>query len=197
MPGTTRGSSGPWAPPGSYTVRLTASSKTLTRPLVVRRDPRLPPSVTDADLVLQHDLAREIQTERLRVARALKQAADLRSAIAARRKDAPAAATALDAFALAIDRAAGPPVRSRSEEFFETEEMAPTALRRLSTSLSGLQSAVESADAAPTPDARTGFAERRKLVDEGLARWNDLLAKEKPKVDDALKAAGAAPLKAD
>jgi hypothetical protein len=43
--------------------------------------------------------------------------------------------------------------------------------------LAGLQSAVESADAAPTKDAVTGFAERKKLVTSTLVRWQELLAK--------------------
>jgi hypothetical protein len=199
-PASMRGASGPWAPPGRYVVRLTASGKTRTRPLAVVRDPRLPSSVTDEDLVLQHALAREIQAERLRVASALRQASDLRAQIAARRKASPAGApalSALDTFSKAIDRAAGPPIRSAGEEFFDTEEIAPTALRRLATSLGSLQSAVESADAAPTPDARTGLAERRRMVEEGLARWREVLTAEKPKVDRALGEAGAGPLTAE
>jgi hypothetical protein len=83
------------------------------------------------------------------------------------------------------------------EEFFDTEEVAPTTLRRLSFSLSGLQSAVESADAAPTPDAITGFAERRQLVAEGLARWRDLLASDLPKANKSLEAAGLSPLETE
>jgi hypothetical protein len=55
--------------------------------------------------------------------------------------------------------------------------------------LSGLQSAVQSADAGPTPDYITGLAERRKLVATGLARWQEVLG--------ALKAAGLPPLKTD
>ena len=83
------------------------------------------------------------------------------------------------------------------EEFFDTEEVDPTTLRRLAVTLSGLQSAVESADAAPTPDAVTGFAERRKLVATGLARWQDVLATELPKANRSLEAAGLSPLKAE
>jgi hypothetical protein len=104
---------------------------------------------------------------------------------------------ALDAFAGAVDRAAGPPILLPGEEFFDTEEVDPTSLRRLSFSLSGLQSAVESADAAPTPDAITGFAERRKLVTEGLARWQDLLGSDLPKANRSLEAAGLSPLKTE
>ena len=62
---------------------------------------------------------------------------------------------------------------------------------------SGLQSAVESADAAPTPDAVTGFAERRKMVAQGLARWRDVLASDLPKTNKLLEAAGMPPLKAE
>jgi len=196
--GSMRGASGPWASPGRYTVRLTALGRTLTRPLVVVRDPRLPPSVTDDDLVLQHGLARAIQAERVRVASAQRQVNDLRSQIAVRRKDSRAAASALDAldtFAKALDRAAGPPVHTAGEEFLTNEEIVPTTLRRLSASLAGLQSAVESADAAPTPDARTGFAERQKMVEEGLERWRDVLGTELPKVNVALAGAGLEPLK--
>jgi len=196
-PGSTRGASGPWAPPGRYTVRLTALGRTLDRPLVVVKDPRLPSSVTDDDLVLQHGLVREIQAERLRVAAAQKQAKDLRTQISVRRRETPAVAFALDAFAKELDRAAGPPIRTEGEEFFDSEEIAPTTLRRLATSLAGLQAAVESADVAPTPDARAGFSERRRMVEEGLARWKDTLTTGKPKVDEILRRAGLAPLKAD
>ena len=147
------------------------------------------------DLVRQYGLAREIQAERLRVAAAQKRATDLRSEIAARRQDGAAAASALDSLAQAVDLAAGPPAHAQGEEFFEMGEIAPTSLRRLSTSLASLQAAVESADAAPTPDARTGFVERKKLVESGLARWGDVLAVAKPKADEALRRAGLAPLK--
>jgi photosystem II stability/assembly factor-like uncharacterized protein len=195
--GSRRGASGPWAPPGRYTVRLTASGRTLTQPLAVVRDPRLPASVTDESLVLQHAFAREIQAERVRVATAQEVATSLREQIAARRTNASAPASALDAFGEALDRAAGPTVRTPIGEFYETEEIDPTTLRRLAASLAGLQSAVESADAAPTEDARAGLAARRKMVEEGLARWKDVLATEVPKVGAALRAAGLEPLKAD
>ena len=36
------GTNGPVVPPGRYTVRLTADGKTLTAPVVVARNPRIP-----------------------------------------------------------------------------------------------------------------------------------------------------------
>jgi len=157
-----RGASGPWAPPGRYTVRLTRSGKTVTQPLVVTKDPRLPSSITDADLVRQHELASEIQALRVRVAVGLRQAETLRKQLGA--------ATGLDELRKAIDRAAGP-----SSDSADSSDPDPTTLRRLAGSLSELQSVVESADAAPTADALAAFNERGKLVDAGLARWQAVL----------------------
>jgi photosystem II stability/assembly factor-like uncharacterized protein len=187
-----RTSSGLWAPPGRYSVRLIVGGKSVTQPLVVTRDPRLPSSVTDADLVRQHELSREIQAERVRVAAGLRQADALRKQIAALRQPGLAAA-----LAAAIDRAAGPPVLVPGEEWFDTEEVDPTTLRRLAFTLSGFQSAVESADAAPTPDAVAGFAERRQMVAEGLARWSAVLATDLPKANASLGTLGLPPLTSD
>ena len=198
--GSFRGSAGPWAPPGRYTVRLAAADRILTQPLDVVKDPRLGPSVSEADLLRQHDFPRNIQSERARVAVALREASALRTQIAALRKDkapAPPVMNAVFSFTKALDRAAGPPAPGSGEDFWDTEEIDPISLRRLSTSLSGLQYAVESADAAPTPDAVIGFAARKKMVEEGLARWRDLLAKELPDVNRLLEAAGLAPLKTE
>ncbi len=194
--GSTRRTSGIWAPPGRYVVRLTVAGKTLSQPLVVVRDPRLV-SVTDADLVRQFDLAREIQTERVRVARARRQASDLRARIAALRKNEAAAGAlpALEALSTAIDGLAGPPVAEPAEEFWDTEEIPLATLRRLSISLASLADAVESADAAPTPDALTGFAEWKKLVEISLSRWHSFVSSELSAVNRSLKAAGVPPLK--
>jgi hypothetical protein len=157
-----RGNSGPWAPPGRYAVRLTRGGTTVTQPLVVSKDPRLPSSITDADLVRQHKLALEIQALRVRVAVGLRQAETLRKQIAA--KGVP------EEFAKAVDRAAGPPSGSP-----ESSNSDPSTLGRLAGSLSELQSVVESADAAPTADALTAFEQRENLVTGSLARWQTVL----------------------
>ena len=60
---------GPLAAPGTYEVRLvgsrTAPGQFITRRLVLRRDPRVPAS--DADLVAQYDLARAVDSAKVRV----------------------------------------------------------------------------------------------------------------------------------
>jgi photosystem II stability/assembly factor-like uncharacterized protein len=197
-PGESRRDSGPWALPGRYTVRLTLGGKVATQPLDVVRDPRLPSSVTDADLVRQYELARDVQAERVRLAAGLRQADALRKQIGALRVTASGeAASELDALTKSIDRAAGPPPLTPAEERFGLRDAEPTSLRRLASSLSELQSIVESADAAPTPDARAAFDDRRKLAAQGLARWKELLAGEVSEVNRRLEPAGLPPLEAE
>jgi hypothetical protein len=190
-----RGGSGPWAPPGRYTVRLTAGGKTFTQPLDVVKDPRLGAGVTDADLAQQLELVRDIQAERVRVALAQRQVTTLRTQIAALKKAGTKLPPAFDSFAKSLDRLAGPP--ASPEEWFDSDEISPTSLRRLAASLSGLQGAIESADAAPTPDAVAGFAARKKMAEEGLARWRGFLANDLPAVNRALQGSGLADLKID
>ena len=185
--------SGVWAPPGRYIVRLTAAGATRTQPLVVTKDPRV--STPDADLARQFELAREVQAERVRVAKALRQADALRKQIASLRTRAPGAAgSAIDSFATALNLAAGPPLTGGFEDFFEEREAAPTSLRRLSTSLARFQQTVESADAAPTPDALEGSRRRREMAAQGLGQWRELLGADLVRANAALKTAGLPPL---
>lgn len=59
VPGRTpRMPQGPWVPPGTYTVRLTALGKTLERQLLVRMDPRVKASAED--LQLQFELSMQL-----------------------------------------------------------------------------------------------------------------------------------------
>jgi photosystem II stability/assembly factor-like uncharacterized protein len=57
---TARVPHGPWAPPGRYTVKLTAGGTSYTRPLVVRMDPRV--KTPAADLTQQFTLSMRLYT---------------------------------------------------------------------------------------------------------------------------------------
>jgi photosystem II stability/assembly factor-like uncharacterized protein len=180
-------SSGVWAPPGRYAVRLSAGGRTLTQPLLVEKDPRVPAS--DADLVRQFELARRVEADRVRVAVALGQAAALRKqAQALSPKASGVAAAALAEFEKRLVPVAGPDVSP--EQFYLLADAEPTSLLRLTVVLSRFQGSVESADAAPTPDAVTGFGQRRDAVEQGLSGWRAFLGAELPKTNRALEAAG-------
>ncbi|MGE5414886.1 MAG: hypothetical protein ACM3NW_11960, partial [Syntrophomonadaceae bacterium] len=182
-----RGDSGIWAPPGRYTVRLTAAGRTLTQPLVVEKDPRV--EASEEDFARQFELARAVEAERLRLAPVLAQAVSLRKQAAALSGRASGdAATALADFRRDLVPVAGPDVPP--ELFYNLLDAAPDSLLRVNAVLARFQQTVESADAAPTPDALAGFAGRREALARGLAAWNAFVAARLPEVNRALRAGG-------
>jgi photosystem II stability/assembly factor-like uncharacterized protein len=67
---TPREPRGPWAVPGTYTVRLTVDGRTLTQPLVLKMDPRVK---TPAEgLRAQFDRSKEVTTDMARTLEALR-----------------------------------------------------------------------------------------------------------------------------
>ena len=191
--GRRRETAGIWAPPGSYTVRLTAGRRTLTQPLVVRKDPRIPAS--DEDLQHQFELARRVEAERVRLAAALGEAVAIREqAVALAAKASGEAAAELAELEKALVPVAGPAVPL--EAFYNLADAAPTSLLRLAVVMSRFQGAVESADAAPTPDAVAGSRWRSAAVEEGLTAWREFVATRLPKTNRVLQAAGLTPLRA-
>jgi hypothetical protein len=184
---------GVWAPPGRYTVRLTAGETTRTQPLVVEKDPRI--LVSDEELLRQYELARRVEDERVRLAVAYGQAVALREQAAAiSGKASGDAAAALDELRRAMEPIAGPPV-SLEEFYGSNEPVAPTALLRLVVAMGRFQDAIESADAGPSPDATAGFAERQELVEQALTAWTAFVKGEVPKANRALEASSLPPLK--
>jgi len=99
-----------------------------------------------------------------------------------------AAREAVAAFSRALEEAAGPP--ADAEETFEEHEAAPTNLRRIAAGLGRYERTVESADAAPTPDAESALAHRREEAAAGLAHWRASLDRDLAAVNAALRAAG-------
>jgi hypothetical protein len=126
---------GPFAPPGRYRVRLTLAGRTFEQTLTLRRDPRVPAS--DADLVAQYDLAREIGALRERASAAVGAALKHRAALS------PALQARLDA------------VLGPSPSFDPNGSFGPATqianLRHRIRLLRELEGQVESADARPTP----------------------------------------------
>ena len=155
---------------------------------------------SDADLVRQHD-ARARDPGRARAGRgALHQAEALRAQIAKRSTGAGAGrrgATLRRASGspLSARTAAGPPVDRRilrrgARSGRRTCGGSPPAWRATA--------AVESADAAPTPDAEAALGPRRAEAGAGLARWSAFLEEILPSaLNAALRAAGMPALTAE
>jgi len=136
---------GPLAPPGAYTVRLAFAGKTWSAPLIVAKDPRV--RASDADLVAQFRLARQIE--------ALRVTADHAYTVARARK-----LTAL---------AGGPPSES-PENSVGSPPTDFTSLWAVGNALDALEGAVESADAAPTSDEVRALAHWQAVLASDRAR---------------------------
>jgi len=168
---------------------VTASSQTLTQPLVIRKDPRI--KATDADLARQFDFARQIQAERVRVAAARAQADSIRKQLSALKgKPAGNAASEIESFTKKFDAIVGPPPAFPEEDFFAEPPIDPSTLRRLATAFQQLARAVESADAAPTPDLVSGFHQRLDSLNQTLPRWEEFLRTDLPHLNASFSSAG-------
>jgi hypothetical protein len=150
--------SGVWAPPGRYTVRLTVGGQTLTQPLEIIPDPRV--QVTQADFEAEFQLAKQIEQQRVRVREMLEQAKDLKARVAKLKSQPRAEALSTQL----TDLAGGSAQISGSA--------APTTLSGISEWLDKLATAVDGADAAPTPDDLQGFATVTAALNAIAPRWS-------------------------
>jgi photosystem II stability/assembly factor-like uncharacterized protein len=149
-------SHGPLVPPGAYTVRLSVYGKTWTRTARVMKDPRI--AASDADLRAQYDLARRVEA--------------LRGDVAAARTKAQQTLKGLSGeHAQAYRRdivGQEPPDNPDDSEGTYSHDF--TSFLYLETALDYLESAVESADAAPTPDMRSAYAKLDAIYRQMAAR---------------------------
>jgi len=152
---------GPLVPAGAYTVRLSVDGKTLTRSATVLRDPRAPAS--GVDLRAQYDLARRVAALRAEVGAARTKAEQL-----AKRPLTTVSAHALRSEIVGEEPPANPDdsVGAYSHDF--------TSFLYLENELDYLESAVESADAGPTPDMRNAYERLQAIYRKTLARLDAL-----------------------
>jgi photosystem II stability/assembly factor-like uncharacterized protein len=138
---------GVFAPPGEYKLVLTADGKPLTRTLRVLPDPRVPlPASAYAD---EFALAREVEALRARVSAALEEASDPKYA----------------------QYASISGVVPGGANVWWVPPSSTTTLRYLDGALQKLLSALENADAAPSPDARASWAKLQPAAEAALAAW--------------------------
>ncbi len=147
---------GPLVPPGSYTVRLSVDGATYARAARVLRDPRV--AATDSDLVAQYDLALRIEA--------------LRSNVTAARAKAEAIAKGLSGERARLYRReiVGEGLPANPDDSMGAYSHDFSSFLYLKSALDYLESAVESADAPPTPDMRTAYATLSAIYRQTLAR---------------------------
>jgi len=165
--GSTRG---PFVAPGSYSVRLTAEGKTVTRPFVVRGDPRL--STTQAEYDAQLALALDVQKKTNELSDAVQRIIDIEHAMDERVGD-----TKSQPYAGKISDAVKP-IRQKLEtirdSLVEVHSHAdqitlhyPVRYYNMLLSLAGM---VQSADAGPTQQDGGIYREIAPKVDQQIGR---------------------------
>ena len=181
---------GMWAVPGRYTVTLEVDGKTYTQPLIVKMDPRVKTSL--AGLRNQFDVDRQIAAARAQLSPALRQADSVEKQLRSRSrkppKDNPLVFQAMGALRRKLRPILGPPPPSGIE--FSGEygpSLDHSSLRYLATALGKLQYTIESADAAPTPDAMTAFRLDQQALHSDLEAWRRIKSSDLKRLNLTLR----------
>jgi hypothetical protein len=187
--GTTTEPDGPLVLPGKYEVRLTVSGQKLSQPLTVTMDPRV--TTSPGDLAAQFDLGMKIYEELLRGGRALTEIRSVREQVRAleRRVAGDPQAEAIAASASEIGREAGIIARGAGAAADPEEGLA-----QLDGAIAGFAVVVDSADRAPTEQARTAFEQTRDALQKQLARWQALKQKKLSALNARLREKGLPPI---
>jgi photosystem II stability/assembly factor-like uncharacterized protein len=168
-----RGTVGPLAVPGEYTVKLTANGKSSTQPLMIKLDPRVK-TPQDA-LQRQFGLASRLAARLGEVSSALGEVTSLRKQIDERKKEAAGnsdALAALEGLGKKMDAA----METDSDRGFGLFGLAAPGkehepLPDVAAALTGLLMIVDSADQGPASDAASASAQWEVAAQDALTRW--------------------------
>ena len=175
---------GPWAPPGNYSLVLTAGGKSLTQPLTLKMDPRV--KASSADLAKQFELSKALYEAR----KTLQPIGKSYEALVAD-------------LAKAKEKAGDKPVKEQIEALMKKlEEFADPARVRTGQSLeldvlSKVQSLfgdLQEVDAAPTSQLEAAAVELQGLAKSVIERWR-AIPKDVAALNAALESAGLEKLK--
>jgi len=176
----------PWAPPGTYTVRLTVDGKTMTQPITVKLDPRVKtPAPALAQLAA---LSREMYDGAVAARSAFASARVIAGQLEKVPGDDMAAFRAkIDSLAPAPSRGGGRAAAFRRR--FGGGAQAPT-LESVSSGMMGAAMAMQGADVAPTASQVAACERARKQSAEVMGKWNALKTKGLAELNAKRKAAG-------
>jgi hypothetical protein len=180
------GTRGPRVAPGAYQVRLTASGKTLTEPLAIAGDPRLP--ATAEDYKKQYDLLVKIRNKLTETHDAVNRIREVREQVKTVADHAKSAGG--DESIAKAAESLTKSVTAVEEALYQTKnQSSQDPLNypiRLNNKLSALAGVVASADGAPTASSYAVYedlsgridaqlATLRKVMDSDLAAFNQLV----------------------
>jgi hypothetical protein len=186
---------GVWAPPGSYRVILRVDGKEFAQTLELAPDPRI--ELAASAYAEQFALARKIERDRVAIAKAGAQASEMLKAVAERRgKASGAAAAALDAFEQQARAVTGTVRSANPSNTWWIPPRTVQSLRSCGEALERLADAADHADAAPSPDARSGYAQATAMATATLEAWRAFVSKDLAELNRTLSEAGMDPIPA-
>lgn len=168
---TPREPRGPWVLPGALTVKLSAGGRSLSQPLTVRMDPRVP--TPTEGLARQFTLSTTLVEALREHSEALSQVRKLRAQLKERKASG------------ALARA----VAAAEHDVAALESGGRDSLEHLGGDLATLYDILQEVDAAPTPQAAGEVDGRRKALDAVLARWETFRTRDLRLLNDRLRKA--------
>jgi hypothetical protein len=176
---------GAWAPPGRYEIELIVGGKTLRQPLQVKEDPRV--TLSQAALLREFTLTRQIEQASARASSAVRQAARLLEALESRLAQSSAPRESMVRLRAKAWSVSGVPPHSASRS---TPALRTDSLSTLAADFDKLEAAADGADADPGPDVLASFATLSRMLTATLADWDTLLNHDLVELNAQLKAAG-------
>ncbi len=177
----------PWAPPGSYTVRLTTGGKSVTQPLTVRLDPRVKTSA--AGLAQLAALSRKMYYGAVSA-----HLADVRARALVARLDAASGSDAA-VFKTQIEALApAPSTNARRDAGGGAAAKSAPTLGTTKDSLLAAAMTMQGADVAPTATEIAACARAQAQLVAVLARWKTLETSGLSALNAKRKAAGQPPI---
>lgn len=183
---------GAWVLPGNYTVKLTVEGKSYTQPLAVKMDPRITTPL--ADLRKQFEMQSASVEGMNKSFEALAQVRSVRAQLKERAAKAAQGALA-DAIA-ALDKQAADLEGGTQSQFFGLPAGAkqPENLSSLNQHFGGILGVADSADAAPTTQAKAVYKELNEALEKLISSWTKIKHQDIPALNGELKKAGLAPV---
>jgi hypothetical protein len=191
------GPQGPLALPGTYQVRLTASGQTQTQPLELRLDPRVK-NVSAADLQKEFDLSMKIRDANNRLHIAVNQIRQLRGELETLRKWAGDSQPAQSV--ILASRQFDAKMTPIEEELIQVKMKSSEATlafpSKLNEALDALSHTEDSADSAPTAQMYQVFDMLNRRLEEQLGKWQEILNKDLPALNQLMRSQGVPALQA-
>ncbi|HMA01829.1 MAG TPA: hypothetical protein VKP02_05640 [Gemmatimonadaceae bacterium] len=158
----------PWAPPGKYTVRLTAGGKRYEQPLTLRLDPRV--TTPAAGLTQLASLSTEMYDDAVAVRAAYTRARALRERLGRDAGQADALAARVDALAPAKPDSGTDASRTPQP----AKENAPPTLKSVGDQLMAAAMAMQGADISPTANQIAACRRASAAYHSVMAQWSAL-----------------------